>query len=68
MLFRSLMHELTHAYYNATGAQMSNEDSTSEAIGRYYEQAAMGIAPFAGRPYHENAMRAQLGQGLRTAY
>ena len=64
----ALMHELTHAYYNATGSQMSNEDSTSEAIGRYYEQAAMGIAPFAARPYHENAMRAHLGHGLRTAY
>ena len=25
-------------------------------------------APFAARPYHENAKRAHLGQGLRTAY
>jgi len=64
----ALMHELTHAYYNARGAQMSNEDSTSEVTGRYFELAAMGLPPFNAEPYHENHMRAHLGHPPRTAY
>jgi hypothetical protein len=64
----ALMHELTHAYYNARGAQMSNEDSTGEATGRYFELAAMGLPPYNLEPYHENHMRAHQGHALRTAY
>jgi hypothetical protein len=43
-------------------------DSTGETTGRCYELAAMGLPPFNLDPYHENHMRAHMGDALRTAY
>ena len=64
----TIMHELTHAYYNITGSQLSPEDSTTERIGRYFEQASVGLPPFDNAPYSENRMRAAMGHPLRTRY
>lgn len=63
-----LFHELVHAYYNAAGSQLSEECSTNEDIGRYFELMAVGLPPFAGRPYHENAMRQWFANLARTQY
>jgi hypothetical protein len=57
-----------HAYYNAAGSQLSQEDSTTEDVGRYFELMAVGLPPFAGRPYHENAMRNWFANLPRTQY
>jgi hypothetical protein len=64
----ALFHELVHAYYNAGGCQLSQEDSSTERVGRYFELMAVGLTPFAGRPYSENVMRAAMGQPARTQY
>jgi hypothetical protein len=54
-----LFHELVHAYHNAHGSQLGREDSVKEDNGgRLYECMAVGLGPFAGHPYTENAMRA----------
>ena len=54
----ALFHELVHAYYNALGKQLGAEESTNEdAGGRLFELMAVGMGPFAGRPYSENALR-----------
>jgi hypothetical protein len=64
-----LFHELVHAYYNATGRQLGREDSLNEGNGgRLFELMAVGLGPFAARPFHENAFRAAIGAPLRMAY
>ena len=63
-----LFHELVHAYYNAAGSQLSEECSTNEDIGRYFELMAVGLPPFDGRPYHENAMRQWFANPARAQY
>ena len=66
-----LFHELMHAYYNGLGRQLGREDSLNEANGgRLFELMAVGLGPFAGEPFHENAFRAVFpgGHGPRTRY
>jgi hypothetical protein len=64
----ALFHELVHAYYNAEGSQLSQEDSTTEHVGRYYELMSVGLPPFDTRPYSENIMRAHFACPLRAQY
>lgn len=65
----ALFHELTHAYYNALGAQLGREDSIQEANGgRLFELMAVGLPPFNTRPYGENQFRTLLGVTLRPSY
>lgn len=64
-----LFHELTHAYYNALGRQLGREDSLDEGNGgRLFELMAVGLGPFATRPFSENAFRTALGVPLRLSY
>lgn len=64
-----LFHELMHAYYNALGRQLGREDSLNEGNGgRLFELMAVGMGPFAARPFSENAFRTALGVPLRTSY
>ena len=64
-----LFHELMHAYYNALGRQLGREDSLNERNGgRLFELMAVGMGPFATRPFSENAFRAALGVPLRLTY
>jgi hypothetical protein len=64
----ALFHELVHAYYNAQGAQLSTENSESEAVGRYFELMAVGLPPFQNEPYSENRARTPFGALLRPYY
>jgi hypothetical protein len=64
-----LFHELVHAYYNGSGRQLGREDSLNEGNGgRLFELMAVGMGPFAAKPFHENAFRAAVGAPLRNAY
>ena len=64
----ALFHELVHAYYEAQGKNMSEEDSQYEWNGRYYELAAVGLPPFDTAVYGENQMRALFGVAARPFY
>lgn len=64
----ALCHELVHALREATGSNLSAEDSTAEWNGRFYELAAVGLAPFNAEPYSENVFRGLFNVALRAAY
>ncbi len=64
----ALFHELVHAYYEAQGKNLSNEDSTAEWNGRYYELAAVGLPPFENESFSENKLRDELNVTRRTRY
>jgi hypothetical protein len=65
----ALFHELVHAYYTATGSQLSVEESASETNGRFFEIMSVGLSPFNHARFSENALRAQWpGCEQRTSY
>ena len=64
----ALFHELVHAYYEAQGKNLSNEDSVHEWNGRYFELAAVGLPPFDNEPYSENKLRDELVVARRIRY
>lgn len=65
----ALVHELMHAYFNATGTQLGREDSIQEANGgRLFELMSCGLRPFDTDTFGENQIRTVWPHAPRMQY